>query len=83
MDPDAYEIVCRAMGAMNLVPGLGTITCPVDVLVGEEDYATPPEHARLLAEQIPQAQLTVIPAVGHLGILERTDDYLDALRLTA
>lgn len=43
---------------------------PVHVLVGSEDRLTPPSHARLLAERVPGAMLTVAPGAGHMLPLE-------------
>ena len=43
---------------------------PVHVLVGSEDRLTPPSHARLLAERVPGATLTVAPGAGHMLPLE-------------
>jgi pimeloyl-ACP methyl ester carboxylesterase len=46
------------------------ITAPTLVLCGEEDGATPPEHARALAESIPNARLEMIPGAGHHSPVE-------------
>ena len=44
---------------------------PVRVMVGDKDRLTPPSHARLLAEKVPGARLTVAPGAGHMLPLER------------
>ncbi|ROR92496.1 alpha/beta fold hydrolase [Nocardioides aurantiacus] len=44
---------------------------PTHVLVGSRDVLTPPAHARVLAEGIPGATLTVAPGAGHMLPLER------------
>ncbi|MFZ1920363.1 MAG: alpha/beta fold hydrolase [Xanthobacteraceae bacterium] len=51
-------------------PGLGAISCPTLVLVGEGDEATPPELAREIAAGIPGSHLVLIPESGHLSTLE-------------
>ncbi len=49
---------------------LGSIDCQTLVIVGEEDALTPPADARLMAEKIRGARLTVIPGAAHLANLE-------------
>lgn len=62
-----------ARGALghNLDGQLELIRTPTLVLAGEEDLLTPLRHARRLSQQIPGAQLIVIPACGHVSPLER------------
>ena len=55
------------------VPLLAQIACPVQIIVGESDQATPPADARLMAERIPGARLALIPDAGHLANLEQPD----------
>ncbi len=55
------------------LPILPAIACPTLVLVGQEDVATPPSEARLMAGQIPGARVELIPEAGHLSNLERPD----------
>jgi pimeloyl-ACP methyl ester carboxylesterase len=40
------------------------------VICGAADRMTPVEHSRLLAEQIPGAELLIVPAAGHMVMLE-------------
>jgi len=60
-------------------PGLGAISCPTLVLVGEGDEATPPELAREIAAGIPAARLVLIPDSGHLSTLEQPAAVTQAL----
>jgi len=52
-------------------PDLAAIACPTLVLVGEADQLTPPALAQEIAAGIRGAQLTVVPASGHLLTLEQ------------
>lgn len=62
------------------VPLLSTIACPTLIIVGELDLATPPSGARLMSEQIPGAQLKIIPGAAHLPNLEQPEAFNDAVR---
>jgi len=54
---------------------LNQITCPTQIIVGELDLATPPSDAKLMAEQIPHAHLTIIPNAAHLANLEQPETF--------
>jgi pimeloyl-ACP methyl ester carboxylesterase len=53
------------------VPLLKQVTCPTQIIVGELDQATPPTDATLMANQIPNARLAIIPDAAHLTNLEQ------------
>lgn len=55
------------------VPLLRQIACPAQIIVGELDATTPPSDAKLMAEQIPGARLSIIPNAAHLTNLEQPD----------
>ena len=57
------------------VPFLKQITSPTQIIVGELDQATPPADARLMAEQIPNAKLAIIPNAAHLANLEQPEAF--------
>ena len=57
------------------VPLLAQITCPTQIIVGELDQATPPSDAKLMAEHMPGACLTIIPHAAHLANLEQPDTF--------
>jgi pimeloyl-ACP methyl ester carboxylesterase len=41
------------------------IKAPVLVIVGQEDFITPPQFSRELASAIPQSELQILPRGGH------------------
>jgi pimeloyl-ACP methyl ester carboxylesterase len=53
---------------------------PVTILVGSADLMTPVEHARTIAEALPDAELQVLPDVGHMVPTERPDVVARTLR---
>ncbi len=58
--------------SVSLLP---SITCPTLVVVGEQDQATPVADARLMADSIPGARLSIIPQAGHLPNLEQPEQF--------
>ena len=64
----------------SYLAGLAEISCPTLVLTGREDVITPPECAREMADQIPDARLELISGCGHLSTLEAPDAVNDAMR---
>ncbi|WP_035848221.1 alpha/beta fold hydrolase [Kitasatospora azatica] len=47
---------------------------PVLVLAGTEDLLTPAAHSEAIARALPHAELALLPATGHLLMLERPDE---------
>ena len=59
---------------------LPSIEVPATVLVGERDALTPPSGARVIADALPSATLTVMSDAGHMLPLERPDEVAAAIR---
>lgn len=78
-DLDAYEATCIMLGNADLRSALAGFRFPVSVIVGEEDYATPVESARQLAEAISGASLTVLPGARHLTPIECSNVIAEAI----
>jgi pimeloyl-ACP methyl ester carboxylesterase len=57
------------------IPLLKQITCPTQIIVGELDQATPQSDAKLMADLIPSARLTIIPNAAHLVNLEQPETF--------
>lgn len=77
----AYAATCTMLGVVDLRSALPVFDFPCRVLVGTEDYATPPEMARYLADNIPGAKLTILEGARHLSPLEVPDVIAENLRL--
>lgn len=69
-DVEAYRESCRMLGACDLRPALSDFRFPVRIMVGAEDYATPPAMAEALRDAIPGASLRVIEGVRHFSPVE-------------
>lgn len=62
-----------ACDAFNVRDRLEEIHCPVLVTCGEKDKMTPVRAAQRLATRIQGAKLEIVPAAGHMVMLERPD----------
>jgi 3-oxoadipate enol-lactonase len=72
-DSAAHAAAAHALGALDatdLLPDIGADTL---VLVGDEDYATPPAMSEEIAKQIPAAHLEILDRTRHLSLVERPD----------
>lgn len=61
---------CKALGAFDVTARLAEIRAATLVIVGDEDYATPPAMSRTLAAGIGGAELDVLPGVRHMSLIE-------------
>jgi len=68
--PTVHAACCRALGAFDVSGRLGEIDKPALVLVGVEDYATPPAMADALAAGIHGAHRVVLDDARHFSLLE-------------
>jgi 3-oxoadipate enol-lactonase len=66
----AHAQACRALGTMDSRGLLPKITAPLLVVTGIEDYATPPEMGRAIADGVPGGQATVLDALRHMSLVE-------------
>ncbi|MEV0490576.1 bifunctional 3-oxoadipate enol-lactonase/4-carboxymuconolactone decarboxylase PcaDC [Streptomyces atratus] len=79
-EPSSYAACCDALAAYDLRPRLPEIRAATLVIAGREDPATPPAHARELADAIPGATLTELAATSHLAPAENPEAVRVALR---
>lgn len=59
---------------------LGEVHVPAFVVVGSRDVLTPPLFARQMVDNLPDAELTVLPQAGHQLMQERPDDIARLIR---
>ncbi len=71
IDPACFAACCRALHAMDLRPGLESITNPTLVIGGSEDATTPPEMSTELAASIAGAELVILDDCGHCPPLQQ------------
>ncbi len=81
MSPQDVNLVQRGMAERpDSVPTLKTINVPTLVVVGDEDIVSAPADAELMCQNIPNAQMKVIPRAGHYAVWEQPEDVGKVLR---
>jgi 3-oxoadipate enol-lactonase len=73
-DPACYAATCDMLGNADLRHFLPALRMPVNIIVGEEDYATPVTMAEAMHKAVPQSSLTIIAGARHLTPIERPVD---------
>jgi len=74
-----YVGCCNAIPKINLTARLKEIRCPILVIVGEADPATPVAMAREIHDHAPGSKLVVIPDAAHLSNIEQAAAFNGAL----
>ena len=81
MSPNAVNLVQRGMAdRVDSLPTLKTINVPTLIVGASEDVASPLADAELMRQNIPGADLKVIPRAGHYAIFEQPQEAGAVLR---
>jgi 3-oxoadipate enol-lactonase len=75
IDPTAYCIGAEAVWLADQRDRAEEIRVPTLVLVGDQDLVAPPELSNELVDLIPNARMQMIRGAGHLGNLEKADEF--------
>lgn len=70
VDSRAHAAACHALGGYDDAARLAEITASTLLLVGADDFATPPSMAETLHAGIPRSRLHVLPEIRHLSLVE-------------
>lgn len=76
---EAYGATCRMLGAVDLRDELSGIAVPTTIIVGEQDYATPPAMAEAMHREIVGSTLTVLKNIRHFSPIEAPELIAGAL----
>ncbi|HEX4817163.1 MAG TPA: 4-carboxymuconolactone decarboxylase [Nonomuraea sp.] len=77
--PEGYAACCDALSAYDLRDSLPAVKAPTLVVAGRDDPATPPAHARELADGIPGATLVELAGAAHLAVVDQPERVTSAL----
>jgi pimeloyl-ACP methyl ester carboxylesterase len=64
----------------NALTAAAKIKVPVTIILGERDMMTPAKAGKALAAAMPHARTVVLPAAGHMMMIEQPDELLAALK---
>jgi len=73
--PMGYAANARSLALWDLGPELGEIRCPTLVVSGKEDWSTPLEGHRVIAQGIPDSRLVIIEKASHTVPEEQADEF--------
>ncbi|MBT3400705.1 MAG: alpha/beta hydrolase, partial [Rhodospirillaceae bacterium] len=62
------------------VEAAGAVDCPAMLLSGRDDRMTPVKGASSLCEAFADGRMTILEGAGHMMMVERPDETLDALK---
>jgi 3-oxoadipate enol-lactonase len=79
VDREGYAGCCEAIAGFDLRHQLGSVRVPTRVVAATEDPAAPAALTDQLATEIPGADLVRIPEASHLGVVERPEEFTDAI----
>ena len=84
LERSAPGVLHNDLAACNAYDGAAEaaakVACPCRVIAGTGDLMTPAKAGGKLAASIPGAELTLVAGSGHMMMLEKPDETLDALR---
>ena len=63
------------MSQIDLIDRLNEINCPTLATVADQDHGTPPELAKIIAANLPGAELKIIPGAAHIATIKQTEIY--------
>lgn len=69
--PQGYVMAIRAIQQLDHFERLPGIRVPTLVIAGEADAAIAPAVAAVIAQRIPEAQLQILDATGHIGNVQQ------------
>jgi len=69
----------KAARAYDARAALARVTCPLLMVWGAEDRATPPHAWERAARELPRCEFRTLPDCGHSPMLERPDAFTDLL----
>ena len=78
-NPAGYAACCEVLADYDVRTALPTITAPTLIIAGRDDPATPPPHAREIADAVPGASLVEVAHAAHLAGAERPEQVTSAL----
>lgn len=80
VDSKTFHGACDALASLDLRDDLQRVTCPVLVVVGEMDEATPPPMSHELNAGLPHSELVVLQGCAHVPQLQAPTQFMAAIQ---
>jgi 3-oxoadipate enol-lactonase len=77
--PETYRKAVRLLTTFDRRKELAGIKVPTLLIAGSEDKTAPPSVMERMAQKIPGAEYALIPDCGHLGPMDRPEEFNAAL----
>ena len=77
--PETYRKAVRLLTTFDRRKALGEIKVPTLLVAGSEDKTAPPSVMEKMWQKIPGSEYVLIPDCGHLGPMDRPDEFNAAL----
>jgi len=77
--PLGYAGCCEALPKIDSTDRLHTLTCPIQIIVGEQDAGTPVAMSQTMHAAAPGSELVIIPNASHLSNVEQPEAFSKAL----
>lgn len=79
LDLDAMLHYFNRMPDIDISATLPSIGAPTLVIAGDQDGIVPPSQAALIASKVPKSSLVLLKGAGHMVMMERIEDYAQAV----
>lgn len=78
--PDAFMAACQALETLDYENAVAAVTNPTLLVVGSEDWPTPPAMGRQLADAMPNCRYVELAGIGHAPQLQDPEGFVAAIR---
>jgi 3-oxoadipate enol-lactonase len=79
-DPVGYAACCQAVGGVDWLDRLNTVTCPTLIIAGKLDVGAPVAMSQAMAERIKGSTLAVFDEASHLSVSEQPAMFAQTLQ---
>ena len=79
-DPVGYAACCEAVGGVDWLDRLNTVTCPTLIIAGALDVGAPVSMSQAIGQRIEGSELVVFDEASHLSVAEQPAQFAQTLQ---